>query len=118
MAREAAPKKTLARKTMRDLARREIRPRTVRVGQRRTSLRLEPEFWAALGEIAAVEMKSVPQIFEQIEKAFGTRYFASTIRVFVLSHFQNRGHRKDSPKLFAKRGTTQAVEGRLPGAAQ
>ena len=45
-----------------------IQPRIVRLTGRRTSVRLEPEFWDGINDIAAREGLSPAQLLQNIEK--------------------------------------------------
>ena len=57
----------------------------------RTSVSLEPEFWAAFREIAAEQGVPINELAARIDAARGVeRGLASAIRVFVLDHFRNR----------------------------
>jgi predicted DNA-binding ribbon-helix-helix protein len=51
----------------------------------RTSVSLEPEFWAAFRAIARVERRAINELAAEIDAARGSdRGLASAIRVFVL----------------------------------
>ena len=57
----------------------------------RTSVSLEPEFWAAFVEIASAEGKPINQLASEIDLARGTDMgLASAIRVYVLRRFRDR----------------------------
>gem|GEM_PF-2194882 len=66
----------------------EIPPRSVWIGTRRTSIRLEPEFWQALDEIARIEHTDVGGVLVEIERIHGRSRFASKVRVAILSYFR------------------------------
>jgi predicted DNA-binding ribbon-helix-helix protein len=68
-----------------------ITSRNVRVGGRRTSLRLEPEFWEALQEIAAARRTGVDALIDAIaaERPAG-RSLTSAVRVFVFLELRRR----------------------------
>ncbi|MCA3261270.1 MAG: ribbon-helix-helix domain-containing protein [Telmatospirillum sp.] len=60
-------------------------PRTIRVGGRRTSVRLEPEFWTAIDFVVAVEKIDRDAFFLDIEQRYGRFAFSSKIRSVVVS---------------------------------
>lgn len=66
----------------------EIPPRSVWIGTRRTSIRLEPEFWEALDEIARIEHTDACGVLVEIERIHGRSRFASKVRVAILSYFR------------------------------
>jgi predicted DNA-binding ribbon-helix-helix protein len=62
----------------------------------RTSVSLEPEFWAAFRAIAADRGIPVNQLAAEIDAARdGQEGLASAIRVFVLRHLQSRSTSPD-----------------------
>jgi predicted DNA-binding ribbon-helix-helix protein len=57
----------------------------------RTSVTLEPEFWAAFRAIAATERRGLNDLAAEIDSARGTeRGLASAIRVHVLAWMEKR----------------------------
>ncbi|MBT7284196.1 MAG: ribbon-helix-helix domain-containing protein [Rhodospirillaceae bacterium] len=74
--------------------------RNIRIGSRRTSIKLEPEMWEALGEICALTEKSLNQICTEVYAAnnvdnpdhpddiAGCGNFTSELRVFILDFFR------------------------------
>lgn len=70
--------------------------RNVTINGRRTSLRLEPEMWESLSEIASREGCSVNDIVAKIDRRRNTGGLTSNVRVFVLGYFRSaateRGH--------------------------
>ncbi|MCA3264303.1 MAG: ribbon-helix-helix domain-containing protein [Telmatospirillum sp.] len=66
----------------------EIAPRSVWIGGRRTSIRLEPEFWEALSCIAKREATDPPGVLLEIERIHGRSRFASKVRVAILNYFR------------------------------
>jgi len=62
-----------------------LRKRSLSLEGHRTSLALEPEFWAALDGIAARRAVSLPQLIGEIDAARGARALASACRVFALA---------------------------------
>lgn len=63
----------------------------------RTSLRIEPETWDALGEICQRERLTLGELVRQIERAFPDHPRTSAVRVFALDYFRvaatEAGHR-------------------------
>ena len=76
----------------------ELVSRNVSVNGRRTSLRLEPEFWESLDEIARREGVDVNAVVARVDaqRAHGGG-LTSAVRTFVLCYFRSaaleRGHR-------------------------
>lgn len=67
----------------------EIAPRSVWIGSRRTSIRLEPEFWTALGEISREQRSTISGVLLDIERIHGRSRFASKVRVAILSYYRH-----------------------------
>jgi predicted DNA-binding ribbon-helix-helix protein len=65
--------------------------RSLTISGHRTSLSLEPEFWAALKAAAVAERKSLAALVGEIDRSRGGRNLSSALRVWVL----NRVSRKD-----------------------
>jgi predicted DNA-binding ribbon-helix-helix protein len=62
-------------------------PKTMRVGAIRTSLRLEPEFWAYLAEVARPRGLRLAALVNEVAEATpGRASLASALRVFALAH--------------------------------
>ena len=59
--------------------------RSLSIKGHRTSLSLEPEFWAALKTSAAEEQKSLAALVSDIDASRGERNLSSAIRVWVLA---------------------------------
>ena len=64
--------------------------RNVRVQGRRTSVRLEPEFWAGLNQLLAQEKVSLDQFCDYVERRKGRASFSSTMRAQILEYFRRR----------------------------
>ena len=57
----------------------------------RTSVSLEPEFWAAFREIARERGLKINTLAAEIDESRGLDIgLASAIRVYVLAHYRNR----------------------------
>ncbi|MEZ5893376.1 MAG: ribbon-helix-helix domain-containing protein [Parvularculaceae bacterium] len=72
-----------------------IKKRSISLKGHRTSIALEPEFWAALEAIAAEDGKTLPALVNAIDrnrlKMTPPPGLASSLRVFVLTRLQNAG---------------------------
>ena len=64
--------------------------RSLTIAGHRTSLSLEPEFWAALKKFAANERKSLAALVGEIDAQRGERNLSSAIRVWILQKVQAR----------------------------
>lgn len=62
--------------------------RSLTIAGHRTSLSLEPEFWAALKKFAANERKSLAALVGEIDAGRGERNLSSAIRVWILQKVQ------------------------------
>ena len=62
--------------------------RNVLTVERRTSMRLEPEFWHALQEICAREALSLSALVQRLETGRDQAGRTSTVRVHVLNYFR------------------------------
>ncbi len=71
--------------------------RNIRIGKRRTSIRLEPEMWDALAEICARMEKNLNEICTEVHTASGVNdpddlsgsaNFTSELRVFILDFYR------------------------------
>lgn len=67
-----------------------LRKRSMRIAGHRTSLALEPEFWAGLERIARARAQTLPVLIASIDETRGKdspdASLASAVRVFVLEH--------------------------------
>lgn len=61
--------------------------RNITVGSLRTSVRLEPQFWEALSDIAARERLTVDRLCTIIDANAGELGRTAAIRVFIASYF-------------------------------
>ncbi len=59
--------------------------RSLTIAGHRTSLSLEPEFWAALQAEAARRNQSIASLAGEIDKSRGSRNLSSAIRVWLLA---------------------------------
>ena len=60
----------------------------VRIGQRRTSLRLEPALWAALDEICQREGMTRHEICTTIDRRRRTSTLTAAVRVYVVNYYR------------------------------
>jgi predicted DNA-binding ribbon-helix-helix protein len=60
-----------------------LRKRTIRLAQHNTSIALEPEFWAALEQLAARHNQTLPQLIAAIDSQ-RSGGLASALRVAAL----------------------------------
>jgi len=61
--------------------------RNITVGSLRTSVRLEPQFWEALSDIAAREQLTVDRLCTIVDANAGELGRTAAIRVFIASYF-------------------------------
>jgi predicted DNA-binding ribbon-helix-helix protein len=61
-----------------------LRKRSFSLAGHRTSVALEPEFWAALERLAAQRGESLAALVTVVDAGRGARPLASALRVFVL----------------------------------
>ncbi len=62
--------------------------RNVTIGGRRTSLRLEPAMWDALGEICRREEMSQHELCAMIDERRRASSLTAAIRVFIVNYFR------------------------------
>lgn len=60
--------------------------RNITVNGHRTSVRLEPEFWAGLTDIAQREHLTIDQLCTEIDRGAGGLSRTAAIRVFITSY--------------------------------
>jgi len=66
------------------------RDHSTAVAGHKTSISLEPQFWAALKEIATERGTSVAALVTNVNADRGNANLSSAIRVFVLRHYQDQ----------------------------
>jgi predicted DNA-binding ribbon-helix-helix protein len=59
--------------------------RSLTIAGHRTSISLEPEFWAALTTAATASNKSIAKLVSEIDQQRGSRNLSSAIRVWLLN---------------------------------
>lgn len=68
----------------------ELTGRNVRIRGRRTSVRLEPEMWEALYEVAALENCSIHDLCGAVDDMRApAASFTGALRVFLMEYFRN-----------------------------
>lgn len=60
--------------------------RSLRIGQKRTSVALEMEFWQALEAIALLKNISMPALIATVAASDDKTVLASALRVYALKH--------------------------------
>ena len=75
--------------------------RNITVGQLRTSVRLEPEFWDALADIAHRERVSIDRLCTLVDAHTGELGRTAAIRVFIASYFADARERADAAAVEA-----------------
>lgn len=63
--------------------------RNVNVGGRRTSVRLEPDLWEALREIAQREDRSLHEICTDIDRTRGGTRLTSAMRIYIVNYYRS-----------------------------
>ena len=63
--------------------------RNIVVSGRRTSVRLEPQMWDALGEIALFEGKSVHEVCSDVDRFRRESTLTAGLRVFILRYYRD-----------------------------
>ena len=69
--------------------------RNVRVGTRRTSLRLETAVWDALHDIARREGMPLNRLLTRIAGAQGESSFTASVRVYALGFYRGLAERRE-----------------------
>jgi predicted DNA-binding ribbon-helix-helix protein len=67
-----------------------LRKRSLQLAGHRTSIALEPEFWAVLEEMARAKQSSLAALVLRIDAQRGERPLASACRVAALAFAQER----------------------------
>ncbi|MGE0256284.1 MAG: ribbon-helix-helix domain-containing protein [Alphaproteobacteria bacterium] len=82
--------------------------RNVTVGGRRTSLRLEPEFWDALADIATREGLTLDHLCSLIDSQRGGLSRTAAIRIYIVGYFHalSRARRQDNADAAMQPATT------------
>jgi predicted DNA-binding ribbon-helix-helix protein len=70
-----------------------VKKRSIVVGSHKTSISLEDLFWTSLKQIARERAMTVSAIIGVLDASNERGNLSSTIRVFVLKHYQNRAEK-------------------------
>ena len=81
--------------------------RNVTVGALRTSMRLEPEFWAALADIARTEDLSLDALCSLIDARRGAVSRTAAMRLFATAYFAGAGTDADISAIVEPDEATQ-----------
>lgn len=96
-----------------DSSRRRPQVRNIKLAGRRTSLRLEPEFWDALDEIVVRERSTLSALCERIKGRRAAANLTAAVRLYVLRYFRTAateaGHRNASHGRPSSRGSRSAT---------
>jgi len=65
-----------------------VSPRSVHIGNRKTSFRLEGVMWCALRDIAEERGKTVSDLIIEIRRDRQQRNLSSAIRVYIVEHYR------------------------------
>lgn len=64
--------------------------KSIRIHERRTSVRLEPEMWNALDEVAAMEGLTIHGVCARVDDSRTPKgTFSSALRVYLLCYYRN-----------------------------
>jgi predicted DNA-binding ribbon-helix-helix protein len=64
-----------------------LKKRSITLKGHRTSITLEPEFWAALDDILKQKNTSLQRLVEGIDSTRGDTNLSSALRVYILQHY-------------------------------
>ena len=73
-------------------AERGLRSGNIVVNGHRTSIRLEPEMWNALTEIAAAEGLRINEMVSRIANRSRIGSLTSAVRVFIMAYYRSKAH--------------------------
>lgn len=79
-------------------------PRSVRVGGRRTSMRLETQFWEALRDVAEREHSDVGEICTRIAKRARHANLSSAVRVAMVDYYRELASRGEPAQTIVTPG--------------
>jgi predicted DNA-binding ribbon-helix-helix protein len=88
-----------------------IPSRNIRLGTRRTSVRLEAVMWAALKEIAQNEGRTVHDVLLGIDQRRADAPFTSAIRVYIVDYYLARAQAELMEGGKERRPTLRVVAG-------
>jgi predicted DNA-binding ribbon-helix-helix protein len=85
-------------------------PRSVRIGGRRTSMRLETQFWDALRDVAAREHSDIGEVCTRIAKRARNTNLSSAIRVAMMAYYRELADQQDHVKASEAAAAAVAAE--------
>ncbi|HXP31880.1 MAG TPA: ribbon-helix-helix domain-containing protein [Stellaceae bacterium] len=92
--------------------------RNVTVAGHRTSVRLEPEMWAALKQVCARERMTLHEIVTLVGRGRGQSSLTAALRVHLLIYFQaaatDEGHRRAGHGVPARRLPVELLAAQPP----
>jgi predicted DNA-binding ribbon-helix-helix protein len=68
-----------------------VEKRSLTLSGHRTSISLEPEFWAALDEIAAARNLPITALIREIDERRENENLSSAVRLAILRWYRGRG---------------------------
>jgi predicted DNA-binding ribbon-helix-helix protein len=71
--------------------------RSIVIGQHKTSISLEDEFWTAVKEIATSRGTTCSDLVSEINERRQAPNLSSAIRLFVLEYYQDRAGQSEKP---------------------
>jgi predicted DNA-binding ribbon-helix-helix protein len=75
------------------------------LGDRRTSVRLEPVMWEALQEIAADRGYSIHELVTIIDRERSIQNLTAAIRSYIVRYYRDKFTETDSPFRYARMGS-------------
>ena len=93
-----------------------LESRNVTVGNKRTSMRLEPQMWDSLEKIARNEGVTINSLCTQIDLRRGSVGLTSATRVFIISYFRHLLRQHELERGLRAPGLVPRVQG-LKGAS-
>lgn len=93
-----------------------LESRNVTVGNKRTSMRLEPQMWDSLEKIAKTEGVTINSLCTQIDLRRGAVGLTSATRVFIISYFRHLVRQHELERGLNGPGLVPRIDG-LKGAS-
>jgi predicted DNA-binding ribbon-helix-helix protein len=87
-------------------------PRTIFIGNHRTTVRLESVMWDALTDIAEEHGKTVHDLIAEIDRNHNQANLSSAIRVHIVEHYRAALHKARN----ARETASQVAPEEMPGA--
>jgi predicted DNA-binding ribbon-helix-helix protein len=84
--------------------------RSITLGEHKTSVSLENEFWDGLREIAALQKTTLSELVQKIGLERHDANLSSAIRVFVFNHFRAQAAAELSPTQGRRAATAWATK--------